>query len=85
MKVSKTRLPFGSLAWAALGLLAAYSMYGVFTAVSMRPIDPVIRLSLLYYPRRFVPSVPWHVEDHVINTLLFGLPVVVKLVNGLNR
>jgi len=85
MKSSNTRHPFRSLAWVALGLLAAYSMFGVFTAISMRPIDPIIRLSVLYYPRRFVPGVPWHVEDHVVNTLLFGLPVIIKLLTGLNR
>lgn len=82
MKVLKTSNPLHGFAWVALGLLAVYSVFGVFTTVSMRPIDPIIRLSPLYYPRRFVPTLPWNVEDHLVNTMVFGLPVLLKMIAG---
>ena len=85
MRSSIKRHPFRGLIWAVLGLLAAYSMFGVFTAVSMRPINPIMRLSLLYFPHRFLPALSWHVEDHVINAVLFGVPVLAKLLMGINR
>ena len=85
MKSSVKRHPFRGILWVVLGLCAGYSLYGVFTGVSMRPVAPIVRLSLLYYPYRFLPALTWHIEDHVVNTALFGIPILTKLIMGLNR